>query len=280
MSKTKAAALQMVSTDRLEDNLAVLDQLLAQAAANDVKLAVLPENFALFSSAKLRAAGALEVSDAGPIRSFVAAAAQRHGLWLVAGSLPVAARPDGMPLAQRVRSACFVYDDQGNEVARYDKIHLFDVDVQDSFGRYRESDTIEPGDQLVLVDTPCGRLGLSICYDLRFPELYRALSAQGAEIFAVPAAFTAVTGAAHWQVLLRARAIENLCYVIAADQGGRHSATRETYGHSMLVDPWGQVLAYQETGEGLVMAEMDLDYLHEVRAQMPVLQHQRWPIKA
>ena len=269
------AAIQMVSSDQVEQNLRDTELLVTQAAEQGAQLVVLPENFALLSSSKSRETGMKETTPDGPVRSFVADLARRRQLWIVAGSIPITVRPDGAAMESRVRAACFVYDSQGNEVARYDKIHLFDVDVADDFGSYRESDTIEPGDAVRTVATPFGCLGLSICYDLRFPELYRQLLQRGAEIITVPSAFTAVTGAAHWEVLLRARAVENLCYVIGANQGGRHSKTRETYGHSMVVDPWGRMLASREKGPGVVMASLDRGYLEELRQRMPVIKHRR-----
>lgn len=272
---SRVAAIQMTSGNLVEENLREIKRLIHAAVDQGAELVVLPENFALLSTAKLRQAGLLEVAQSGPIRSFVAALAKDYSVWIVAGSIPLAARPDGTAISDRVRSACIVYDDQGNERARYDKIHLFDVDVADEFGSYRESDSIEPGDQVQLLDTPFGRLGLSICYDLRFPELFRLLLERGAEIITVPAAFTAVTGAAHWEVLLRARAIENLSYIIGANQTGRHSATRVSYGHTMIIDPWGRVLAGREGGEGVVIAEIELSYLRKVRHEMPVVSHRR-----
>ncbi len=272
---SRVAAIQMTSGNLVEENLREIKRLIHAAVDQGAELVVLPENFALLSTAKLRQAGLLEVAQSGPIRSFVAALAKDYSVWIVAGSIPLAARPDGTAISDRVRSACIVYDDQGNERARYDKIHLFDVDVADEFGSYRESDSIEPGDQVQLLDTPFGRLGLSICYDLRFPELFRLLLERGAEIITVPAAFTAVTGAAHWEVLLRARAIENLSYIIGANQTGRHSATRVSYGHTMIIDPWGRVLAGKEGGEGVVIAEIELSYLRKVRHEMPVVSHRR-----
>ena len=272
---THIAALQMVSSSEVDENLSAARCLAEQAAADGAKLIVLPENFALLSTRKLYAAGLVERSPQGPMRSFTSQLARDLGIWIVAGSIPVASRRDGTPLDQRVRAVCFAYDDQGTEVARYDKIHLFDVDVDDSFGRYRESETIEPGEEIKVIDTPCGRIGLSICYDLRFPELYRALLAEGAEVIVVPAAFTAATGAVHWEVLLRARAIENLCYVVAADQGGKHSSTRTSWGHSMIIDPWGKIIAEHAEGEAIVSAKIDLDYLQKMRRQMPVASHRR-----
>ncbi|MCF7981452.1 MAG: carbon-nitrogen hydrolase family protein [Pseudomonadales bacterium] len=272
---TCIAAIQMVSGDQVETNLNIAQDLVREATEQGAQLVVLPENFALLSTAKLQQAGEREVSSSGPIRHFVSNLARDYKVWIVAGSIPVAARPDGHVLDSRVRAACFVFDDQGREVSRYDKIHLFDVDVADSYGSYRESDSIEPGELVQLVETPFGRIGLSICYDLRFPELFRLLLDKGVEIITVPSAFTAVTGAAHWEVLLRARAIENLCYAVGANQGGRHSKSRETFGHSMIIDPWGRVLAKKEKDAGIVLAKINLDYLKEVRARMPVAQHRR-----
>ncbi len=174
-----------------------------------------------------------------------------------------------------MRPACLVFDPRGEMVARYDKMHLFDVQVDDRQAQYSESRSFEPGSRIVCVDAPVGRIGLSICYDLRFPELYRKLLEQGAEILTVPSAFTKVTGEAHWEVLLRARAIENQCFVLAANQGGVHNATRETWGHSMIVDPWGRVLARVESGEGVAVADIDLSALHALRSRMPIQSHRR-----
>jgi nitrilase len=266
----KVAIVQLVSGKDWQANLQRCAEHIGQAAEQGARLVLLPENFAVFDTGQLLERGAQERTTAGPIRRFLAEQSRLHGVWLVAGSLPILA-DDG----QRVRAASLVLDDQGVERARYDKIHLFDVEVADSQGRYRESDQIEPGEQLVLVDTPVGRLGLSICYDLRFPELYQRLVALGAELFSVPAAFTKVTGQAHWQVLLRARAIENQCFVLAANQGGRHSAKRETYGHSMVIDPWGDILGCHADGEGLLLVDIDLEQLRQRRRQMPVLKHRR-----
>jgi nitrilase len=206
----------------------------------------------------------------GPIQNFLADAARRHGLWLVGGSIPLQSGDRA-----RVYSSCLVYDPAGRRCARYDKIHLFEVDVgaQES---YRESRTVAPGAlQPVVVATAVGRLGLSICYDVRFPELFRALAAQGMELLAVPSAFTTKTGAAHWQVLLRARAIENQCVVIAPGQGGRHPGGRETHGESMIIGPWGEVLARLDQGPGVAVAAVDLAGLHQLRRRFPALAHRR-----
>ena len=266
----QVAVVQLVSGTDWQHNLERAGDWIAKAAAAGARLVLLPENFAVFDASALLERGREEVSTEGPIRQFIIEQARTHQIWIVAGSLPVLSE-DGT----RVRSACFVVDDQGVERARYDKIHLFDVDVGDSQGSYRESDQIEPGTEWVLVDTPVGRLGLSICYDLRFPDLYQKLVEQGAELISVPAAFTQLTGEAHWEVLLRARAIETQCYLLAANQGGVHNSRRETFGHSMVVDPWGRILGYQEKGEGLVLADIDLQSQDELRAKMPVRSHRR-----
>ena len=201
---------------------------------------------------------------------------------LVGGTAPLLSRPGRNPAEPdyliedgRVRAASLVYGAAGELLARYDKIHLFDVMVEDKQARYSESLSYEPGSDVVCADTAAGRLGLSVCYDMRFPELYRQLLLRGAEIITVPAAFTAVTGAAHWESLLRARAIENQCYLVAAAQGGRHSPTRETWGHSMIIDPWGEILAELATGPGIAVAEMDPELLSQVRKRMPVADHIR-----
>jgi len=266
----KVAVIQMVSGADWQGNLEQAAQLIADAATQGAQLALLPENFAVFDAEQLLSRGREEATAEGPIRAFLAQQARQHGLWLVGGSVPILSA-DG----RRVRAACLVLDAQGREVARYDKLHLFDVDVADAQAAYRESEKIEPGERLVLVDTPVGRLGLSICYDLRFPDLYQALVEAGAELISVPAAFTQVTGAAHWEVLLRARAIETQCYLLAADQGGVHNPRRETFGHSMVVDPWGRTLECLAGGEGVLCAEVDRAMIADLRAKMPLRAHRR-----
>ncbi len=213
---------------------------------------------------------ARETPGSGAIQSFLAEQSARHGVWLVGGTIPLVADAD-----DKVRAACLVFDDQGKQVARYDKIHLFDVALVDSGEQYTESDTIESGDEIVVIDSPFGRMGISVCYDLRFPELYRKQLDQGLEILVVPSAFTAITGRAHWEVLVRARAIENLCYVIAPDQGGYHLNGRETYGHSMIVDPWGTVLNSLSRGPGVVCADIELGRLQSARRNFPSIAHRR-----
>ena len=263
------AAIQMVSGPIVAGNLAAAAELIARAAAGGAQLVVLPENFALMGQRENDLLACSDIQGEGPIQSFLAEQATRHRLWLVGGTIPL--RTAGQ--RTRVRAACLLFDDQGQQVARYDKVHLFDVQVLGSTERHNESATIDPGDRYRVVETPFGRLGLAVCYDLRFPEQFRAMLDQGMEIIALPAAFTAVTGRAHWEILLRARAIENQCYVIAAGQGGVHVNGRETYGDSLIIDPWGVILNRQPWGPGVVLASLDRELLEEVRRQFPVLQH-------
>ena len=258
----------MASGPNVGANLLEAERLIGTAVRSGAKLVVLPENFAIMGKEESDKLAVREADEGGPIQDFLAQQAARHGIWLVGGTVPMVARD-----ADKIRAACMLYDDQGKRVARYDKIHLFDVAVVDSDERYTESDTIEPGDEVVVVDTPFGRLGLAVCYDLRFPELFRSMVDEGMEILALPSAFTAITGRAHWESLVRARAIENLCYVLAAAQGGYHVNGRETYGHSMIVDPWGQVMNELANGSGLVCADMDLERLKNIRRTFPSLEH-------
>ncbi len=263
------AAIQMVSEPGIATNLATAADLLAEAAGRGAQLAVLPENFALMGRRETDKLAVRETPGAGPIQDFLAEQAARHRLWLVSGTIPLRTASDG----QRVRAACLLFNDQGQQVARYDKVHLFDVQVLGSQEHYAESATIEPGNRYVVADTPLGRLGLAVCYDLRFPEQFRAMVDQGMEILALPAAFTASTGAAHWETLLRARAIENQCYVIAAAQGGRHANGRETFGDSVVIDPWGLILDRLAWGPGVALARMDRPFLENIRRQFPSLDH-------
>ena len=266
----KAAAIQMASGSNVNANLLTTEKLLEEAARQGATLAVLPENFAFLGAESRDALPYREAPGDGPLQHFLSQTARRLGLWIVGGTVPLqGSHPE------RWRAACLVFDAKGRQVARYDKQHLFDVTLPDSDEQYNESDTIEPGDGIAVVDTPLGRLGLAVCYDLRFPELFRAMIDQGAELFALPAAFTAVTGRAHWEVLLRARAIENLAYVIAGAQGGFHVGGRETWGHSMVIDPWGTVLAQQERGNGVAIADIDRDFLARTRRNFPTLEHRR-----
>lgn len=275
--KRAVAVVQMSSTSDMDSNLKCAERLISEAAHKGASLVLLPENFAALGADNHYSIGLREAlnSEAHTLRKWLANIARKYQVWLVAGSIPMASRPDDTLLESHVRAACLVLNDLGEEVARYDKIHLFDVDVADAYGSYRESDTVEPGNQVVLVDTPCGRLGLAICYDLRFAELFHQLRAQGAEIISVPSAFTAVTGEAHWQVLLRARAIETQCYVLAANQCGQHSETRHSYGHSMIIDPWGEVVASVTDKPAVACIDIDLERVAQVRQRMPVAQHHR-----
>jgi nitrilase len=260
----------MCSGDDIAKNLAVVDTLLAEAAAEDCRLAVLPENFAFVGRNDSDKLAHAETEGLGRIQQHMRDAASRHGLWIVAGSLPLVSGND-----RRCYGASMVFDPRGELKACYRKIHLFDVDLPDRNEHYRESASMMHGDRVVVVDTDAGRTGLSICYDVRFPELYRRLGELGATILTVPAAFTSVTGGAHWHVLLRARAIENLAYVIAPGQYGRHPNGRETYGHSMIVDPWGRILGERVAGDGLVVATLDPNLPGTLRQDFPALQHRR-----
>ena len=261
---TRVAVVQMVSGHVVADNLERARLRVLEAARGGAALVVLPEYFALMGMADTDKLAVAEPFGHGPMQDAVAQMAREAGVWLVAGTLPLAGQNPG-----RVRNSCLVFSPAGECVARYDKIHLFGFSGLGE--RYCESDTIEPGDTPVAVDTPLGRLGLSVCYDLRFPELYRHLGEMTALV--LPAAFTAVTGEAHWEVLLRARAIENQCYAIAAAQGGVHSSGRRTHGHSMIIDPWGRIVAELPEGEGVLWADLDPALLASVRNRLPALRH-------
>ncbi|MGF0239859.1 carbon-nitrogen hydrolase family protein [Rhodococcus sp. IEGM1300] len=267
------AVIQMVSQSDVLANLAQARRLLERAAADGAKLAVLPENFAAMGRRDIADIGRAEALGDGPILPWLKQAALDLKLWVVAGTLPLP--PMDQPNA-KVNACSLLVDDQGETVARYDKLHLFDVDVADTRGRYRESDDYAYGSNVVVADTPVGRVGLTVCYDLRFPELYSELRAGGAELITAPSAFTAVTGAAHWDVLIRARAIETQCYILAAAQGGTHPGPRETFGHAAIIDPWGRVLAQQDQGEAVLLAERDSSEQASIRARMPVSSHRRF----
>jgi len=266
----KIAAVQMASSPNVGANLLEAERLIAEAAAGGARLVVLPENFAFMGKTDRDLLVHREQEGGGPFQEFLRQSAKRYGIWLVGGTVPLTARDPG-----KARAACLVYDSKGAMVARYDKMHLFDVHLLPLNERYTESECIEPGDSAVTVGTPFGRLGLAVCYDLRFPELFRCLLDQGAEIVALPAAFTAVTGRAHWEVLVRARAIENLCHVVAAAQGGYHHSGRETFGHSMVVDSWGNVLGRRRRGTGVVIGELDRMFFDTMRSTFPAIRHRR-----
>lgn len=267
------AVIQMVSQTDIQTNLVAARRLLEQAAEAGARLAVLPENFAAMGRSDLVALGRAEAEGAGPILPWLKQAARDLSLWIVAGTIPLP--PDDQPLA-KVRACSLLVDDHGQRVARYDKLHLFDADVSDARGRYRESDDYAAGERLVVVDTPVGRLGMSVCYDLRFAELYTALRLAGAELISAPSAFTAVTGQAHWEMLVRTRAIETQCYMLAAAQGGEHPNGRMTHGHSSIVDFWGQALAEQATGEAVLVVDRDAAAQAATRQRMPVVMHRRF----
>ncbi len=262
----KVAAIQMVSGPLVEENLAQAAELIREAAGKGARLVGLPEYFCLMGMRELDKVDAREADSGGPIQDFLSRTAAELGIWLVGGTTPLVSSQPG-----KVRNACLVYDERGRRVARYDKIHLFGFSSGDE--RYDEAATIEPGESTAAFDSPFGRIGLSVCYDVRFPELYRSFAP--VDLLFVPSAFTAPTGEAHWEILLRARAIENLAFLVAPAQGGRHPSGRRTWGHSMVIDPWGRVLASLDSGPGIVLAEIDPSMLDKVRASLPALQHRK-----
>lgn len=266
----KAACIQLASGSNVNANLLEAQRLIEHATREGARLVVLPENFAYMGARCQDMLTISEKDNDGPIQHFLSQISQKLGIWLVGGTIPITTESE-----QKLRAACLLYNDKGQRVVRYDKMHLFDVNLVESDEQYAESETIEPGDDLCVVDTPFGKLGLSVCYDLRFPEMYRAMLDQGMELLVLPAAFTAMTGAAHWDALLRARAIENLSFVLAAAQGGFHISGRKTWGHSMIVDPWGNKLAEQTSGNGPVIAEINREFLDATRRNFPSLQHRR-----
>ncbi|MBI3222522.1 MAG: carbon-nitrogen hydrolase family protein [Nitrosomonadales bacterium] len=258
----KVAAIQMASGPNVAGNLSETRRLIAKAVEQGAKLVVLPEFFAIMGMDDQDKVKVREQAGQGPIQSFLGEMARQHKIWLVGGSIPLAAStPD------KVINSCLMFDEQGEQVARYDKMHLFNFELGNE--NYNEAKTIEPGNQVVVVDSPFGRIGLAICYDLRFPELFRAM--KNVDIIVLPSAFTETTGKMHWEVLVRARAIENLAYVIAAAQGGYHVNGRETHGNSMIVDPWGRVLDRLPRGSGVVMADLNPAYQASLRASLPAL---------
>lgn len=268
MSKPIVAAVQMTSGPDVGANLVTAGRLLREAADSGACLAVLPENFSCMGLRDTDKLAIAEEQGSGPVQDTLAELAVRLNLWIVAGTTPLRVAGE-----RRVGAACLVFDAAGQQVARYDKIHLFDVDVPGRAESHRESANIRPGTDVVTVETPAGRLGLSVCYDVRFPELYRRMAAEGTDWFVVPAAFTVPTGRAHWEVLLRARAIENQAFIVAPGQSGFHPSGRETYGDSMIVDHWGAVLARLPRGEGVVTAAFDLEGQRTVRESFPALAH-------
>ncbi len=270
--KHLVAAIQMTSGMNVAENLAQAQQLLEQAAKQGALLAVLPEMFPLVGKGPQLKQARLEIQEtlgSGPIQDFLANTAKRLGLWIIAGTIPIKSENP-----KRSYAACLVFNDKGENIARYDKLHLFDAVLSDEEA-YQESHSTIPGNNIVLVQTPVGKVGLSVCYDMRFPELYRIMLQMGAEIFAVPVAFTVTTGKMHWDTLTRALAVHNFCYVIAAGQYGAKGMRRETYGHSTIISPRGETLAELAKGAGVVIAEVNLDALAEYRALIPAILHQR-----
>jgi nitrilase len=265
-TRFRVAAVQTLSGGDVAANLSAIEPLVVEAVRRGAQLVELPENFAIVGARATDKVAARETDGAGVQQAFLARVAREQGIWLVGGTVPIATADP-----TRIRSASLVFAPDGRRVARYDKVHLFAFSQGNE--HYDEGRTIEPGTGAKAFDAPCGRVGLSVCYDLRFPELYRGLG--DLALIVVPSAFTAVTGAAHWHVLLRARAIENQCYVLAAAQGGLHPGGRRTYGHSVLIDPWGVVLDEREEGPGVVIGDVDPERLAQVRRDLPALQHRR-----
>ncbi|MDA0977475.1 MAG: carbon-nitrogen hydrolase family protein [Proteobacteria bacterium] len=265
----RISLVQMVSSRAVDPNLTRAEALIAEAARSEPGAIFLPENFAALAADNPRTIGEAEADGTGPVLEFLREMAGRHQVWLFGGTCPVSVRPDGSHIEERVRAASFVINPRGEIAGRYDKIHMFDVDVADNQGAYRESDTFEPGDTVQWLDLPWGRVGLSVCYDLRFPELYRQLFENRVDLVAVPSAFTEVTGEAHFELLVRARAVENTCFMVAACQGGVHDSHRRTHGHSMIVSPWGEVLGELGKGEGVLTTVLDYGDLERIRREMP-----------
>jgi nitrilase len=266
----KVAAVQMTSTSDVAENLREAGRLVADAAAEGARLVVLPENFSFLGATDADRVAAIEPLGSGPAQSFLGEAARRHGVWVVGGTIPIR---DG---GERASSRSFLVDPDGRVVTHYDKIHLFDVDIPGKAEeRYSESATTLAGTRVVAAETPIGRLGMTVCYDIRFPALFHRLSVLGTDIVVVPAAFTVPTGQVHWLPLLQARAIESLVYVVAAGQWGEHAGGRKTYGHSLVLGPWGELLAELPAGPGVVCADLDMIRLRELRQRFPTIQHRR-----
>lgn len=284
----RVAVIQMSSKASVAENLITINRFVREAALNRANLVVLPENVAFVGKNEADKLSVAEEFGNGPLQSFFSKLAKELNIWLVGGTIPIKAE-------NRVYASCLVWNNLGQNIARYDKIHLFDVvvpaaDASDANNasnksarstgglEYLESKTICPGNDCVTVQSPFGTLGLSVCYDLRFPELYRQLLKAGSQIFLIPSAFTAITGEAHWETLLRARAIENLSYVIAPNQVGIHANDRASFGHSMIIDPWGKILSVLSQGEGVIYADLDMEYLIEIRNAFPALEHRKFSI--
>ena len=267
---SKVAAIQMTSGPNVQANLDEAAKLIEQAASQGAKLLVLPEFFSQMPMTDQERVGNAENPGDGKVQNFLSNQAKKNNTWIVGGTIPIKTQD-----RDKAYASSLLYNDQGEQVARYDKIHMFDVLIEESNETYHESATTVAGEKVVVIDTPFGRLGLSVCYDLRFPELYRTMVDQGMEICVIPSSFTAFTGQSHWEPLIRARAIENQCYVIAAAQGGYHVNNRQTYGHSMIVSPWGNILGSVGTGPGIVLTELEKEVLESTRNNFQVLKHRR-----
>ena len=264
LGSVKVAGIQMASSPQVGSNLTEAERLIAIAAGQGAKIVVLPEYFCIMGIKDIDKVAVRETAGDGPIQRFLAKMAKKYKIWLIGGTVPISSN-----YPNKVRNSCLVFNDKGVQVARYDKIHLFGLDLGTE--HYHEENTIESGNEVVVVETPYGKIGLSICYDLRFPEIYRAMGE--VDIIVVPSAFTETTGKAHWESLIRARAIENLCYVIAPAQGGYHLSGRETHGNSMIVDPWGVILDRLPRGSGVVIANINREYQASLRQSLPALKH-------
>jgi deaminated glutathione amidase len=271
MQQQRVACVQMTSSNDVAENLRSAKKYIIEAAAAGAAMVVLPEMFAIMDSDALSKVKVAEPAGKGMIQDFLREEAVRNKVWLIGGTIPIASATD----PNKIRAATLVFADDGELKARYDKIHLFDVQLRKTNENYMESKTTEPGDKVVVLDTPVGRVGLAVCYDVRFPEFFRHMQVQGAEIILLPTAFTYTTGVLHWDVLVRARAIENQVYMVAACQSGKHSNGRITYGHSMIVNPWGEVKVCMQQGNGIITDDLDIAYVHSLREDFPVLRHRR-----
>jgi nitrilase len=267
----RVATIQMVSSISVEENLASAAELIAEAAARGAAFALLPEYFPIISDNERDKLSHREIFGRGPIQDFLAEQARTHKIWLMGGTIPLDCGDN-----DRVFNSCLLYDPEGAVTARYEKMHLFDVHVDKQGNEsYNESSTIAAGNDVVVAKTPFARIGMSVCYDLRFPELYRHMLDRNITLITVPSAFTFTTGKRHWETLLKARAVENLCYVIASNQGGQNTARRTTWGHSMIIGPWGDILAKVEQGPGVAVADLDFDQLDNIRKSFPALMHRK-----
>lgn len=267
----KIAAIQMCSSNIVDINLEKVAQFIYESSQNDAQIIVLPEMFAIMGLEAIDKIKVREKFGQGRIQAFLSEQARMNNVWIISGTIPI----EDKNFEHKIRASCLVFDNTGNCIARYDKIHLFDITLS-STEQYKESDTTQAGDELVVFDTPFGKIGLAICYDIRFPELFRCLLNKGAEIIVLPAAFTVPTGQAHWEILMRSRAIENFCYMIGSCQVGTHPSGRKTYGHSMIVEPWGNIAAINRSNdEGIIYSDIDLTKVYDARKSIPIESHQK-----